>query len=239
MYECRARPPCYHHGMTYDKNDPLQTETFTCDDVQVLGKVRAHDGYFKVDRYSLKHKKHEGGWTAPLSREIFERGHATSVLLYDPDLERLVFIEQFRPGAFAAFNSPWFDKEQHSPWIIECVAGIIDEGQTPQSVAIRESAEEANCTVTDLEPIAHYLVSPGGTTESMFVFCGRTDASNASGVHGLEHEGEDIRVFSVGVDTAFEWLDSGRFTNAMTLIAMQWFNLNHKALKQKWSVKPT
>ena len=221
--------------MTSKKNAPPTAKTFTCNDVEVVEKVRAHDGYFKVDRYTLKHKKHEGGWTEPLSREIFERGHATSVLLYDPDLERLVFIEQFRPGAFAAFNSPWFEKDQQSPWILECVAGIIDAGQTPESVAKRESIEEANCTVSALEPIAHYLVSPGGTTESMFLFCGRTDASNAGGVHGLKHEGEDIRVLCVPTNEALEWLDSGRFTNAMTLIAMQWFKLNHIMLKQKWS----
>ncbi|MCR4379195.1 MAG: NUDIX domain-containing protein [Rhodospirillales bacterium] len=217
--------------------EPLATETFTCDDVEVQECVRKHDGYFKIDRYILKHKKHEGGWTGPLMREIFERGHATAVLLYDPDLERLVFIEQFRPGAYAAFNSPWFDKDRHSPWLLECIAGIIDAGETPEAVARRESVEEANCEISDIEPIAHYLVSPGGTTESVFLFCGRIDASTAGGVYGLQHEGEDIRVLSVPTATALEWLNEGRFTNSMTLIAMQWFHINRDILKQKWGVK--
>lgn len=215
-------------------NRPLASETFTCADVEVLNRERAHDGYFKVDRYTLKHKMHDGGWTEPMSREIFERGHATAVLLFDPDLDRLVFIEQFRPGAFAAFNSPWFDEDRHSPWLLECVAGIIDEGETPEAVARRECLEEANCTVTDLLPISHYLVSPGGTTESIFLFCGRVDASNAGGVHGLEHEGEDIRVISIPTDMALTWLTEGRYVNAMTLIAMQWFQLNLRDLRARW-----
>lgn len=226
--------------MTDDSKQPLATETFTTDDVEVVKKIREHDGHFKVDRYLLKHRKHEGGWTEVMSREIFERGHAATVLLYDPDLERVVFIEQFRAGAYAAFQSPWFDDGAHSPWILECVAGIIDEGETPEDVIRREAVEEANCTVTDMVPIAHYLVSPGGTSESIFAFCGRTDASGAGGVYGLDAEHEDIRVLSVPVETALDWLDEpGRYDNAMTLIVMQWFKLHHRELKHKWTVKPS
>ncbi|HEY9080000.1 NUDIX domain-containing protein [Magnetovibrio sp.] len=219
-----------------DDFDKLQaTENFTVDDVEVVEKVRAHDGYFKVDRYQLRHRKHEGGWTEVMSREIFERGHATAVFLFDPELDKVVFIEQFRPGAFAAFNSPWFDAKTHSPWVLECVAGIIDEGESPEDVARRECIEEANCAVVDMVPITHYLASPGGTTESIFLFCARIDASNVGGVHGLEHEHEDIRVISVDTDTAMAWLDQGRFINAMTLIAMQWFKLNLSDLRARWS----
>lgn len=221
--------------MSDDARTPLATETFTCDDVDVIERERAFDGYFKIDRYTLTHRKHDGGWSAPMTREVFERGHATAVLLYDPDLERLVFIEQFRPGAFAAFRSPWFDAESHTPWMLECVAGIIDAGETPEAVARRESLEEANCTVTELLPIAHYLASPGGTSESIFLFCGHVDAGTAGGVHGLEHEGEDIRVLSVPTDTALAWLDEGRYDNAMTLIAMQWFKLNRHHVKSRWT----
>lgn len=225
--------------MSDQKNTTLATAIFTCADVEVVHKERPHDGYFKVDRYTLKHKKHDGGWTEPMTREIFERGHAAAVLLFDPDLDRLVFIEQFRPGAFAAFNSPWFDEDRHSPWLLECVAGIIDAGETPEAVAMRESLEEANCTVSELVPIAHYLVSPGGTTESAFLFCGKVDATHVGGVHGLEHEGEDIRVLCVPSYQALAWLDEGRFINAVTLIAMQWFKLNHSMLVDKWRAQPT
>ena len=211
------------------------TESFGVDDVELIEKTREHDGYFKVDRYRLRHRKHEGGYTDVIQREIFERGHATAVLLFDPALDKLVLVEQFRPGAYAAFNSPWFDAKTQSPWLLECVAGIIDEGENPEDVARRESLEEANCEITDIIPITHYLVSPGGTTESVFLFCGRIDASKAGGVHGLDHEGEDIRVVCVDSETAFAWLDEGRFSNSMTLIVMQWFKLNHADLRARWS----
>jgi len=213
----------------------LASETFTTDDVEVVKKERAHDGYFKVDQYHLRHRKHEGGWTDVMSREVFERGHATAALLFDPILDKVVFIEQFRPGAYGAFNSPWFDSKTQSPWLLECVAGIIDKDEMPGDVARRECLEEANCKVLDLVPISHYFASPGGTTESVFLYCARVDATDAGGVHGLDHEHEDIRVICVDTKTALAWLDEGRFINAMTLIGMQWLKLNLPSLRNRWS----
>lgn len=169
-----------------------------------------------------------------ISREIFERGHAACCLLYDPDLEKLVLIEQFRTGAYAALASPWFDEAETSPWLIEIVAGIIEQGEDPEAVIRREALEEAGCEIGQIEPLFHYLVSPGGSSESMFVFVGRVDASNAGGVHGLAYEGEDIRVLAVDVQEAFEMLDQGRIFNSMTLIPLQWFRAHHGDLRSRW-----
>ena len=102
---------------------------FTADDVEILERSTPFQGYFRIDRYHLRHRTHDGGWTAPMSREIFERGHAVGILLYDPRQDRVGLIEQFRPGALAA---GWH------PWLIEVVAGIIDDGETPEAVAVRD-----------------------------------------------------------------------------------------------------
>ena len=209
------------------------TPTFTNDDVDVIDKQTPFRGYFQIDHYRLKHRLFEGGWSQELSREIFERGHAVTALLFDPDLDRLVFIEQFRVGAFCALASPWFD-DGFSPWLVEFIAGIIEDGETPEQVARREAVEEANCEITDMVPVCHYLVSPGGSTESVFIFCGRVDSEHAGGIHGITEEHENIRVFAVPVDEALNWLDEGRIVNAMTLIALQWFKLNHEWLRARW-----
>ena len=161
-------------------------------DVELLHKESPFSGYFKIDRYHLRHKQFAGGSGPQITREIFERGHAASVLMYDPYLDLLVFIEQFRPGAYAAIGSPWYDENQ-SPWLIEIVAGIIEAGEDPAEVVRREAIEEAGCEVIELELISHYLVTPGASTESMFAYCGRVDASKVGGFYGLADEGEDIR----------------------------------------------
>ena len=224
-------------SLTKGLSHPIDGRLMTPKDVKVIERARPFDGYFKVDRYTVKHRLFEGGWSEPFTREVFERGHAVVVLLYDPALDKLVFVEQFRIGAHAAFAStPWWDADS-SPWLVECVAGIIDEGETPEQVARREAMEEAGCEVQDLIPVQRVLASPGGCSETVFVFCGRIDASRAGGVHGLDAENEDIRVLSVPAAEAFEWLDAGRIVHSMSIIALQWLRHNHHPLRATWHAK--
>ena len=208
------------------------------DDVEVIEKSTPFKGYFRIDRYRLRHKLFEGGWSGEMEREIFERGHAVAVLLFDPERDKLVFIEQFRPGAYAALASPWFHSGA-SPWLIESVAGIIEPGESPEDVARREAIEETDCKVSEIFPVCHYLVSPGGTSESVFVYCGRVSAPKGGGIHGLSQEHENIRVVVVSPDEAFQWLDDGRIINAMTLVALQWFRLNVDAVRARWTAVPS
>lgn len=203
-------------------------------DVALIERSTPFRGYFRIDRYRVRHRLYEGGWSEEIVREVFERGHAVGVVPYDPEADRLVFIEQFRIGAFAALGSPWF-ADNFSPWMIEFVAGIIEPGEDPAAVARREAREEADCAVTEMIPIYHYMASPGGTTESVFLFCGRVRAPADGAIHGLTAEHENIRVRVVSPKIAFAWLDEGRIRNAMTLIGLQWFRLNHAAVRARWT----
>jgi len=212
------------------------TPTLKTSDVEVLDKATLFEGHFRIDRYRLRHKLFEGGWSNELTREVFERGHAVAVLPYDPDLDHVVLIEQFRIGAYAALASRWFGDDA-SPWLIECVAGIIEPGEDPSDVARREVIEETGCAITDIVPLYHYTTSPGGASESVFVFCGRVDAATADGVHGVRDEGENIRVFSVAPEEAFKMLDDGRIANAMTIIALQWLRANRGRIRKRWRAK--
>ncbi|MCB2100069.1 MAG: NUDIX domain-containing protein [Rhodobacterales bacterium] len=205
----------------------------TRDDARVERRETVFKGYFQVDTYELRHRLFQGGWSGTFRREVFERKHAVACLLYDPVRDELVMLEQFRVGALAALDSPWFD-DGFSPWLIEIVAGIIEDGETPEEVARREALEEAGCHVTDLEPVTQYLASPGGSSESLFVFCGRVDASGAGGIHGLESEFENIRVFTAPVSQVMAWLDAGRIVNAMTMIPLYWLRTHHADLRARW-----
>ncbi len=202
-------------------------------DVKVIEKTRPFDGYFQIDRYTVQHKLFEGGWSQPFKREVFERGHAVVVLLYDPKTDELVFVEQFRIGAYSALQTPWWDGED-SPWLIECVAGIIDDGETPEAVARREAQEEAGCEIQELVPVQRILASPGACSETVFVYCGRIDSTEVGGIHGLDDEHEDIRVHKLTAGEAFDWLKAGRFLHSVTVIALWWFHDNHRHLQARW-----
>lgn len=114
--------------------------------------------------------------------------------------------------------------------MIEIVAGIIEEGETPESLVRREIREEARLEALDLEPIGTYLLSPGGTSETMYFFCARVDSSQPGGVFGLDEEGEDIRALVISGDEAEALLKSGTIENGTTAIALQWFVLNWQRL---------
>lgn len=195
-------------------------------DVKILKREVAYQGYFKIEKYDLKHRLFNGQWSKEMQREVFERGHAVGVLLYDPVLNKVVLIEQFRMGAYG---------KTENPWLLEIVAGIVNDNETQEDVAHREVSEEAALQILKLIPICDYWVSPGGTTEKVKLFCAQVDASNAGGVHGLADENEDIQVHVLNVQDAYNMLSNGKICNAATIIALQWLQLHENLIKKQFS----
>ena len=195
--------------------------------VDILDKTLCYDGFFRMERYRLRHQLFRGGWSRPLVRELFERGHAAAVLPYDPILDRIILVEQFRIGALEAPGGPW---------LLEIVAGIIEPGETPQAVVRREALEEANCTIQELFHICDYCVSPGGTSERITLFCGKVDASHAGGIYGAPEEDEDIRVLVLSYQEALAFLQAGKINSAAPIIALQWLQLNRERVRAQWGI---
>jgi ADP-ribose pyrophosphatase len=199
-------------------------------DVEVLEKRTAYQGYFRLDRYRLRHRLYAGDWGSSMQREIFERGHAVAAVLYDPHRDRMVLIEQFRPGAFVAAGEPHLTGA-FSPWLIEIVAGIIDEGETPDDVVQREAVEEAGCPIHELERIGTILTSPGGSSETVMLYLGFVSAPEEAGIFGLDEEHEDIRVILACPDEVWQWMDAGRIVNGPALVGLQWFRIHQDRLR--------
>lgn len=195
-------------------------------DVDVVSKSVRFQGFFHIEKYRLRHALFGGGMSAEMSRELFQRGHAVAMLPYDPILDKVVLIEQFRIGAL---------DDPDGPWLTEIVAGMIDEGETADMVARREALEESGCQVSELQHVCRYYPSPGACSETIELFCGRVDAAQAGGIHGLDHEHEDIRVISVAFDEAMAWIDSGRLNSAAVIMAMQWLALNKEQVVRAWT----
>lgn len=194
-------------------------------DVEILERRVTHQDFFRMEKFRLRHRLFSGEMSAPISRELFERGHAAALLLYDPQRDEVVLLEQFRIGALEAPGGPW---------LLEIVAGVIDRDETPEEVARREALEESGCEVQELEFICEYLVSPGGTSERISLYCGRVDSSHAGGIHGLAEESEDIRVSAVPFTQAWQWLEEGIINSASPIIAMQWLYMQKERLRLRW-----
>jgi ADP-ribose pyrophosphatase len=121
--------------------------------------------------------------------------------------------------------------QTNSPWLYEVVAGMTEPGEAPEDVILRELLEEAGMTPGKLMPICQYFTSPGGTDETLVLFCALGDLTQVEGVHGLPGEHEDIRVLILPEQDVFDDLYDGRFNNAATLICLQWLYLNKEKIK--------
>ncbi|AQS40175.1 protein containing C-terminal region of TrgB protein [Shewanella psychrophila] len=198
-------------------------QKFDQQDVVLLGKETVFKGFFSLDVYRFKHKLFKGGWSGEVKREVFERGDAVVVLPYDPVTDEVVLIEQLR--------IPVLGKTK-TPWMLELVAGMIEEGETAEAVAHRELVEESGVEAKQMSKISTYFASPGGTSEKFEFFWAEIDASQAHGVHGLEYEDEDIQVHVFSRDQAFKLVNDGTINNASTVIGLQWLELNYQKLRK-------
>lgn len=200
---------------------------FSQADIAIISDETVYKGFFSLRKLSLKHRLFEGGWSAPLTRELCVRGDAVGILLFDPQLKQFALVEQVRIGVLG---------RESSPWLLELVAGMLDKNhEQPEQVAMRESQEEAGLAVEAICPMLSYFCSPGGSTEYFSLFCGKVNLQGVSGgIFGLAEEHENIRLHIVTVDDALEALHIGRINNAMTIIALQWFQLHQDKLNQLW-----
>jgi ADP-ribose pyrophosphatase len=206
----------------------IKKPQYTRDDVEIVRREELYKRFFRVEKIFLRHKLFEGGWGEELGRELFMRGEAVAIVLYDPKHHLIGLVEQFRIGAMA---------EENGPWCYEVVAGMLEHGESPVEVARRELLEEANIIPTQLEYICNYLSSPGGSDEKLHLFCGLCDLSQAGGIFGLPEEGEDIRFHVLAADEVFAELLGGAFNNAATLICLQWLQIHCARLRENASIE--
>ncbi len=199
---------------------------FNNSDVEIVSKTRKYQGFFALDEYQFRHKLYQGGYSETLTREVFERGDAVAVLPYDPILDTVVLIEQFRPGAL---------RSEFGPWQLELIAGMFGASEQPKDVAIREAKEEADLTILpkNMTKVMNYLSSSGGMSECIHLYCATVASENLSGVHGLACEGEDILVHVMPRIDVIKLLNDGKIPNAATIIALQWLELNLDKLKTR------
>lgn len=196
------------------------------DDVEILSRETVYKSFTQIDVVKLKHRLFAGGMSPTIQRELVIKPEAIGVLIYDPDVDAVLLIEQFRVGALSHPNT----------WQLEIVAGLVDgQNESLEDVAKREVLEEAGVELSRLEPVMTFLLSPGGSNEKFTLFVGQADLSQAGGVFGLPEEGEDIKVSVISAVKFIELLQNNKLLwNAPLLVAGQWFALNKTLLQSKW-----
>jgi len=180
-------------------------------DYRIIQKKRVYQGFFGMDEYILEHDRFDGD-RMRVCRENMERGDAAAILLYDPDCDEVLLLEQFRIGPAV---------RTENPWLIEIVAGIIDEGESAEEAVIREAQEEAGFAPSDVRFLARYYTTPGACSERIDLFLGLVDKySPVSAGGGCAAEHEDIRSYWVSRQQAMQMVSEGKIASGAPMLAM-------------------
>jgi nudix-type nucleoside diphosphatase (YffH/AdpP family) len=181
--------------------------------VNVQSRRRLLDDFFKVDEAQVSYERPDGSMTPAMRRLVFERGDSVAAVVWHRDWKCLLFTEQFRYPTFGKGDG----------WLLEVMAGMIDDNATPESSLRRELEEEFGYHPETMEHIATFFVSPGGTSERIWLYYAEvSESSHISAGGGLAHEDEDIRIVRMSLDHARTAMLEGNFPDAKTIIGLQW-----------------
>ncbi|MBV8778312.1 MAG: NUDIX domain-containing protein [Alphaproteobacteria bacterium] len=196
-------------------------------DVRVLAQEVAFKRHLRLDVVRFRHRLFSGEWSGERVWDIVRRGASVAVVLYDPDRDAVVLIEQFRLAPLMT---------GFTPWVVEVVAGLVDhDGEADEDVARREAVEEAGLEVLgELIPIQRYTPTPGDSDQATMLFCGRVDSRGAGGVYGVADEDEDIRVVVKPLAEIESMVDAGAIDNGHSLICLYWLIRHRDELRRKW-----
>ncbi|OGO06005.1 MAG: hypothetical protein A2Y73_07440 [Chloroflexi bacterium RBG_13_56_8] len=186
--------------------------------VEVEASERVFGGFFAIDRARVRYERFDGTMSEPVTRLVFERGDGVAVLPFDQQTREVVLVRQFRYPAYVRGGPGWL-------W--EIIAGIREEGRTADDVACAEAMEEAGYRLGALQHILTVYVSPGGSSERIYIFLAPIfDGDHVGKGGGLPADGEDILVRRFALDEVLRMVDDGRIVDAKTILALQYLALH-------------
>ncbi|OYU19758.1 MAG: tellurium resistance protein [Rhodobacteraceae bacterium PARR1] len=194
-------------------------------DVQVQAHRQPYASFFAVEEMDLSFRRFDGSLSPVVNRAAFISGDAVTLLPYDPRRDRVLLIEQFRPGPFVRGDT--------NPWSLEAIAGRIDPGETPEQAGRREAMEEAGLTPGALLPVAGYYPSPAAKIEYLYSYVALCDLPDGiEGVFGVEGEAEDIRGHLIPFDRLMALVASGEVGNGPLILSALWLQRERSSLRE-------
>jgi ADP-ribose pyrophosphatase len=175
--------------------------------VRIISNRRLVDDFLSVDEAIVDI---DGQRQRRLS---MERGDAAAAIVRRLDDDRILLTRQFRYPTYA----------KGPGWVVETAAGVVEDGEDPAEAIRRELVEELGYDPSHLEPIARFYVSPGGSSERLFLFYAEvSEAGHVAHGGGLASEGEDIEIVEFTLAELARQLRTGELIDAKTIIGVQW-----------------
>jgi ADP-ribose diphosphatase len=137
----------------------------------------------------------------PGVREVVEHPGAVLLIALDAD-DNVFMVRQYRHPVGRV--------------LLELPAGTIDEGEEPETCAIRELREEIGFRPRSIEALGGFFLSPGYSTEYIHLFLA-TDLEEAPLDTGDE---DDLRAERIPFDEALRLIDARGITDAKSIAAL-------------------
>lgn len=152
------------------------------------------------------------------SREVYFRKNSAAVLLYDPENRSVILTRQFRLPTYLNGNT--------SGMMIECCAGVMEDGESAEDCIRREAVEETGYRIDSLEKVFAAYMSPAAVTELIHGFtapCSPAQKESEGG--GLAEEKEYIDVIRLPFAAAYAMTATGEICDAKTILLLQHLKL--------------
>jgi len=198
----------------------------TARDVEITHPRHPYTGYFGLADHDLRFRRFDGAMSQTVKRAAFIGGDAVTVLPWDPDIDAVLVVEQFRAGPLL--------RGDLRPWTLEPIAGRIDPGETAEVALRREAREEAGLTLGRLHHIANYYPTPGAVTEYLYSYVAEARLSGRGGeIGGMDDEQEDIRTHLIPREEMLEMITSGEAGTGPLIPSMFWLEANRARLLRR------
>ena len=182
--------------------------------VRHIRKEILSDNHYQLDKVSFEYQNRQGEWQQQW-REVYDRGNGATALLYNTSANTVILIRQFRV--------PTYLNQNHDGMLWETCAGLIEEGEDPETCIRREIEEETGYRIQTIKHVFDTYMSPGAVTEKLFCYVApyESDMKIHSG-GGLASEQEDIEVVELSGMEIQRLLDEKRIEDAKTLLLLQY-----------------
>ena len=188
------------------------------DRIKQITSTILSDDYYLLRKLTYDYKTNDGRWVTQ-SREVYDRGDGSCILLYNPQKRTVILTKQFR--------MPTYQNDNEDGFLVEVCGGLLDRDQ-PEACIIRETREEVGIQLESATKVMEGYSSPGVMTEKLYYFVAEyTDEMKVDAGGGLESETEDIEVVEVSFEKLKQWLANGLIQDTRTLLLVNYALLNN------------
>ena len=186
--------------------------------VKILNKEILSANWYKLYKYTFALIDKDGNEHVQ-SREAYDRGNGSTILLYNRQQRTVILTKQFRLPTLVNGN------EAESGMLVESCAGLLDL-DNPEECIRRETEEETGYRIQDVRKIFELYMSPGSVTEILHFFVGEYSRDQKVSEGGGVDEDERIEVLELDFDRAYQMITTGEIRDAKTVVLLQYAHLH-------------